>query len=106
MWLTRIFRRRFRLEVARVNRAQTSKQSADIEDKRTSLRNRILQWRQVQLAYTPCVVPLIAQSLAASPDTLPDIDESLLPIEPAESISLYLPSSLPQRLRLLPDLAN
>jgi hypothetical protein len=27
-------------------------------------------------------------------------------MEPAESIPLYLPSSLPQRLRQLPDLAN
>jgi hypothetical protein len=53
----------------------------------------------------PCVAPLVARSFSASPDTLLDADE-LLPTEPTESIPLYLPSSLPQRLRQLPELAD
>ncbi|KAI0245468.1 hypothetical protein BJV78DRAFT_1356698 [Lactifluus subvellereus] len=81
--------------------AQTSKQLADLEEKRLSLRNRIQQWRQAQLAYIPCVAPLVAQFLSATPDAA----ESL-PVEPAESMPLYLPLSLPQRLRQLPELAS
>lgn len=57
----------------------------------------------MQLAYTPCVASLIVQSLAA----IPHANESLGPlsVEPAETMPLYLPSSLPQRLRQLPELA-
>jgi hypothetical protein len=78
---------------------QTSKQLADLEEKCTSLRNRILWWHQAQLAYIPCVASLVVQSLTA----LPDAAESL-PVEPAESMPLYLPLSLPQHLRQLPEL--
>ena len=77
---------------------QTSKQMADLEEKRTLLRNQIQRWRQAQLAYTPCVASLIVQ-----PPT--DLAE-LPPMEPAESMPLYLPSSLPQHLRELPELAT
>jgi hypothetical protein len=80
---------------------QTSKQLADLEEKRTSLRNRILRWRQAQLAYMPCVASLVVQSIMA----LPDAAESL-PVEPAELMPLYLPSSLPQHLRQLPKLTT
>jgi hypothetical protein len=48
----------------------------------------------------PCASSLVAESLAFS-DT-----DGLSPMEPAESIPLYLPSSLPEHLRQLPDLAN
>lgn len=84
-----------------MKRTQTSKQLADLEDKRASLRNQIQRWRQAQLAYTPCVASLVVQSLAA----LPGATEPL-PAEPAESMPLYLPSSLPQCLRQLPELAT
>jgi hypothetical protein len=87
------------LEVSKMKGTQTSKQLADLEEKRTSLRNQILWWRQAQLAYTPCVASLVVRSLTA----LPDAAESL-PVEPAESMPLYLPSSLPQHLRQLPEL--
>jgi hypothetical protein len=45
---------------------QTSKQLADLEEKRTLLCNQIQQWHQAQLIYTPCVTSLIVQSLTAS----------------------------------------
>ena len=48
----------------------------------------------------PCVTPLVP-SLPASPD----LDVSL-PAIPAESIPLHLPSSLPQHLLKLPELAS
>jgi hypothetical protein len=83
---------------------------ADLEETRTSLRNRIRQWRQVQLVYTPSVAPLVVESLAASSSvealaTSPNVDD-VLPMEPAESIPLYLPSSLPEHIRQLPELAT
>ncbi|KAM6490236.1 hypothetical protein JOM56_014213 [Amanita muscaria] len=51
--------RHLRLEVSQIKGTQTSKQLADLEEKRTSLRNRIQCWRQAQLVYTPCVAALI-----------------------------------------------
>lgn len=105
-----VFRRHLRLEVSQIKGNQSSKQLADLEETRALLRNRIRQWRQVQLVYTPCVAPLVAESLAASPivesfATSPDVDDAL-PTEPAELIPLYLPSSLPEHLRQLPELAS
>lgn len=101
MSLTQVHRRHLRFDVSQINGPQTSKQLADLEEKRTTLRNRIQQWRQTQLLYTPCVAPLVAQSLAPCPD-----DDASPPIEPAESIPLLLPSSLSQRLRQLPELSS
>jgi hypothetical protein len=105
-----VFRRHLRLEVSQIKGNQSSKQLADLEETRALLRNRIRQWRQVQLVYTPCVAPLVAESLAAPPiieslATSPDVDDAL-PTEPAELIPLYLPSSLPEHLRQLPELAS
>ncbi|KAH9956388.1 hypothetical protein BGW80DRAFT_1439367 [Lactifluus volemus] len=91
--------RHLQLEVSKMKGTQTSKQSADLEEKRTSLRNRILRWRQAQLAYTPCVASLVVQL------ALPDAAEAL-PVEPAESMPLYLPSSLPQHLRQLSEITT
>lgn len=76
---------------------RTSKQLADLEGKRTSLRSRIQWWRQAQLVYMPCVAALIAPTLS---------DDESNPKEPAESMPLYLLSSLPQQLRQLPELAT
>lgn len=77
---------------------QSSRQLANPEEKRTSLRNQIQQWRQAQLVYTPCIASLVVQ-----PST--ELSE-MLPMEPTESMPLYLPSSLPQPLRDLPELAT
>ena len=106
MSLTHVLRRRLRLDVSQINGPQTSKQLADLEEKRTSLRNRIQQWRQVQLEYTPCVAPFLVQPPSLTGLTeYPDDNESLS-VEPAEFIPLHLPSSLPQHLRQLPELAS
>jgi hypothetical protein len=69
---------------------------ADLEVKRTALRNRIQQWREAQLVYMPCVGSLLLQTLAPAADS-PSV-------EPAESIPLHLPSSLTLSLRQSPEL--
>lgn len=70
------------------NKATTSKQKADLEDKRTGLRRRINQFREVQLAYTPSVAALTA------PANQPVIVETV-----PEETPLHLPSSLPPIIR-------
>jgi len=76
---------------------RTSKQLADLESKRTVLRNRIQRWRTVQLIYMPCVGGLLPSLIAGTSES---------PIEPAESLPLHLPSALPPRLRQSPELSN
>jgi hypothetical protein len=71
---------------------------ADLEVKRTTLRNRIQQWREAQLVYMPCVGTFLVQALTAIADS-PSV-------ELAESIPLHLPSSLPQTLRQSPELSE
>ena len=99
--LTQIFRHHLQLEALQIKGTQTSKQIADLEEKHTSLCNQIQQWHHAQLAYTPCVASLVSQSLA----TMPNATE-LLPMEPAELMPLCLPSSLPQHLQELSELAS
>jgi hypothetical protein len=65
-------------------KTKTSKQKADIEDKRTSLLKTIQNWREVQLAYMPQAASFIASTS--------------VPGE-AEQVPLYLPSSLPPHIR-------
>ena len=84
-------RRTLRFEVSNIKGRQTSKQQADLQEKRTSLLRRIHRWREVQLVYTPCVAPLFAPSL--------NIPDERRPVEHAEAIHLHLPSSLPVNLR-------
>ena len=79
----------------------TSKQLADLEVKHATLWNRIQRWREAQLAYIPPVQCLLAQS----PSTAGSVDFNAS-TEPAETIPLYLPSSLPQNLQLLPELST
>lgn len=98
--LTSVLRRQLLLEVSQIKGTQTSKQLADLEVKRTALRNRIQRWREAQLVYMPCVGTLLMQTL-----TTVDSDE-YSSIEPAEDIGLHLPSSLPQNLRRLPALSD
>ncbi|KAJ2911563.1 hypothetical protein MD484_g8853, partial [Candolleomyces efflorescens] len=67
------------------NKLTTSKQKADLEDKRTALRRRINQWRDIQWVYAPCVISLLP-SVDGTDDTA------------AENAELYLPSSIPASL--------
>ena len=98
--LIQSFRRVLLLEVSRMKGTQTNKQVADLEDKRTSLRNQISRWREIQLLYMPCVGTLLTQCNAATTAT-----ESPT-IALAKSIPLHLPSSLPEQLRQLPDIST
>lgn len=70
---------------------QTSKQLADLQEKRTSLFRRIQRWHEVQLTYVPCVGPILATMLCSA-------EETNTPPDPAEHMPLYLPSSLPRQL--------
>ncbi|KAM6489975.1 hypothetical protein JOM56_014554 [Amanita muscaria] len=75
----------------------TSKQLADLQDKRSALLNQIQNWRQAQLVYTPHVAPMVAAN--------PTSDENgNTRIEVAEKISLFLPSSLPAHVRALSEI--
>ncbi|KIL56402.1 hypothetical protein M378DRAFT_38355, partial [Amanita muscaria Koide BX008] len=75
------------LEVAQFKKIQTSKQRADLEEKRTVLLRRIRQWRDAQLTYMPGVGVLLAGSLNSDPKAVVS--------ELAETAPLYLPSTLP-----------
>ena len=82
---------------------KTSKQLADLQEKRNALLTRIHNWREVQFIYTPHVVSLISQAL------YPDTNAPAVSIPPApetlpENIPLFLPSSLPADVRALPEL--
>ena len=75
--------------------AKTSKQLADVQEKRTSLLRRIQIWREVQLTYMPYVASIISQTQSA-----PELDGGIHP----ENVPLYLPSSLPAHIRILPEM--
>jgi hypothetical protein len=82
---------------------KTSKQLADLQEKRNALLTRIQNWREVQFIYTPHVVSLISQALC------PETNAPAVSIPPApetlpENIPLFLPSSLPADVRALPEL--
>jgi hypothetical protein len=74
-------------------KTKTSKQIADIEEKRTSLLRVIQSWRQIQLAYMPQAASFIASMSAITSE-----GGELVP-EAAEKVLLYLPSSLPPHIR-------
>lgn len=74
---------------------KTSKQLADLQERRTSLLRQIQNWREVQLTYMPHVASIISQTQSTH-----DLDEDILP----ETLPLYLPSSLPPHIRNLPEM--
>ena len=82
-------------DVAQGKKKLSSKESADLQEKRNALSNRIQQWRDVQLAYMPTVAPLLLQRLS---QTTPDGESSFIH-ELAEHMPLFFPSSLPVPLR-------
>ena len=79
---------------------RTSKQLADVQEKRNALHRLIQTWREVQLAYTPHVASLISQTLPLSETSQTTTSTLTL----AENIPLFLPSSLPPDIRALPEL--
>lgn len=74
---------------------KTSKQLADLEEKQTSLRRLIRNWREIQLVYTPHVSALLVSTMNGSDELVQ---------ERAEEMPLYLPSTLPPDVRNLPEL--
>ena len=90
--------RRFILkqELSKSKGKKTSKQLADLEEKKSALIRQFQIWRPVQLAYAPHVATLLP--LVHSFD-----DAGGQYLNP-ESVTLYFPSSLPPEIRRLPEL--
>ena len=89
----------FKHELSQTKGKKTSKQLADLEEKRSSLIRQIAIWRQVQLAYTPHVASLL-------PLLLGDAADGGGHHPNPESMPLYFPSSLPPEIRERPELKD
>ena len=89
----------FKRELSRTKGKKTSKQLADLEEKRSSLIRQIRIWRPVQLAYTPHVASLL-------PLVLGDTADGDGQYSNPESIPLYFPSSLPSDISQRPELKD
>jgi hypothetical protein len=82
---------------------RTSKQLAELQEKRTALLRLIQNWREVQLVYMPHVASLIQGAPVADGNG----GATSVPSDTyAENIPLFLPSSLPARIRALPELQD
>ena len=93
-----------RREASQMKGVKTSKQLADLQEKRNALLTRIQNWREVQFIYTPHVVSLISQVLRPETNTPPTVSISPAPETLPENMPLFLPSSLPADIRALPEL--
>jgi hypothetical protein len=89
-----------RLEASNTT-SKSSKDLADLQDKRTGLLRRIHTWREVQLVYIPHVVSLLPET---SSDDHAALSETEITTIPAEDVPLFLPSSLPPHIQKLPEL--
>jgi hypothetical protein len=88
-------RRTLKYDVAQAKAKLSAKQAADLQEKRNALSTRILQWRGVQMAYTPAIAPLLLQrSSAVALGSVSTAEDEL-----AENIPLFLPSSVPINTR-------
>jgi hypothetical protein len=97
-----VYRYLLRQEAAQGKGLTTSKQFADLQEKRNGLFRLIQNWQKVQLAYIPHVASLISH-IPSLPDM--DTDPSSLPPEAlAENLPLFLPSALPPQIRCLPEI--
>ena len=83
----------FKRELSRTKGKKTSKQLADLEEKRSALIRQIVIWRPIQLAYIPHLASLLPS----------DGDNDSYYSNP-ESTPLYFPSSLPSKIRQSPEL--
>ncbi|KAJ3511895.1 hypothetical protein NLJ89_g3832 [Agrocybe chaxingu] len=84
-----------RYELSQMKEKKTSKQLADLQEKRATLSWLIQNFREVQLHYTPCMATLLSATTASDLPTN----------EHAENVALHLPSSWPPHLRSLPEMA-
>ena len=87
----------FKCELAQTKGKKTSKQLADLEEKRSALIRQIIIWRPIQLAYTPHVAALL-------PLVQGDVADTSGHYSNPESMPLFFPSSLPLELRQRPEL--
>jgi hypothetical protein len=88
----------FKRELSRTKGKKSSKQLADLEEKRSSLIRQIMTWRPIQLAYTPHVASLLP--------LVHDDTTGLGHYTNPESMPLYFPSSLPPDIRQRPELKH
>jgi hypothetical protein len=92
-----------RRQVSQTKGLKTSKQLADLQDKRNALLRLLQNWCEAQLVYTPQIVSLLSR--VQPPDTTSSTtSSSLLPETLPENIPLFLPSLLPAHMRALPEL--
>ncbi len=97
-----LFRFKLRYEASLVTGKKSSKQQADLQEKRNGLFRRITQWREVQLAYMPMVASLLLKTGTLALET----DSASPDSELAENIPLHLPSSLPSLFQTSPALSS
>lgn len=91
-----LLRRTLKYDVSQMKGKPSSKQSADLQEKRNSLYRQIQQWRDAQLAYMQSVASLLLQEsllMTTEIDTGSRLDAL------AEEVKLFLPSSVPLPLR-------
>jgi hypothetical protein len=90
---------RFQLscEVANSKKIAGSKRQADLHERRMALQCQIQTWQQAQLVYTPHTASMVASCLLAD-------ENSQTPVETAEMMPLFLPSSFPSHIRSLPEI--
>ena len=84
----------FKHELSRTKGKKTSKQLADLEEKRSSLIWQFVIWWPIQLAYTPHVASLLPLDVADSDSYYSN----------PESAPLYFPSSLPPEIHQCSEL--
>ncbi|KDR65055.1 hypothetical protein GALMADRAFT_217693 [Galerina marginata CBS 339.88] len=95
-----------RREASQMKGNKTSKQLADLQEKRNALHRLLQNWREAQLVYTPHVALLLSRPPSAPNTTTPLPSSSTLSPSEAlpENMPLFLPSSLPVHIRALPEL--
>ena len=77
----------------------SNKQQADLQERRTALQCQIRNWREAQVVYISYASTMLATKM--------DIEEAGMPQdEMAESVPLFLPSSLPLHIRSLRKMAR
>lgn len=79
--------------MAEKKKLKTSKQQADVQEKRNALQRQITNWRQTQLVYTPHAVTVLTQTDDSHPELV-------------ENSNLVLPSSLPASVRSLSEMKH
>lgn len=94
-----------RHEVGKTKGLRTSKQQADIQEKRNALHRLIQIWHEVQLVYIPHVASLISQT-PSQPEATSSSTNTAPPSTLPENFPLFLPSSLPPQIRALPELQS